>query len=139
MSPPSLRKRIRNGSLAMLVVALVLGGLALHEVHQLGGAISETLYRNYLSIDAGQRMHEALWRLELAIRDGESSTVLPASRNEFMSYIYKEEHNITEPGEAQLTADIGRRGQRLFAEISASPLAKFPVRNSPSCINSSTS
>jgi two-component system, NtrC family, sensor histidine kinase KinB len=126
MNPPSLRNRISNGSLAMLAVALALGAFALPEVHQLGGAIRETLYRNYVSIDAAQRMHAALWRVELAIRDGDTHAVLPASRDEFMSYIDNEEHDITEPGSAQLAADIDRRGRRLFAEISAAPAGKAP-------------
>jgi len=126
MNPPSLRNRIRNGSLAMLVVALVLGALALPEVHQLGGAIRETLYRNYVSIDAAQHMHAALWRVEVAMRDGDTTAVLPASRSEFMSYIDIEEHDITEPGEAHLAADIDRRGRRLFAEIADAPSGKVP-------------
>ena len=84
MSPPSLRNRIRNGSLAMLVVALVLGALALPEVHRLGGAMRETLYRNYVSIDAAQHMHAALWRVELAMREGNAAAILPANREEFL-------------------------------------------------------
>ena len=126
MNPPSLRNRIRNGSLAMLVVALVLGALALPEVHQLGGAIRETLYRNYVSIDAAQHMQAALWRVELAVLDGDAAAVLPASRDEFTRYIDIEEHDITEPGEAQLAADIDRRGRRLFAEIAVAPSGKAP-------------
>ena len=126
MNPPSLRNHIRNGSLAMLVVALVLGALALPEVHQLGGAIRETLYRNYVSIDAAQHMHAALWRVEVAMRDSNANAVLPASRDEFTRYIDIEEHDITEPGEAQLAADIDRRGRRLFAEIAVAPSGKAP-------------
>ena len=60
MNPPSLRNRIRNGTLAMLVIAVTLVALALPEVHSLGSAIRRTLYRNYLSIEAAQHMHAAL-------------------------------------------------------------------------------
>jgi len=126
MNPPSLRNRIRNGSLAMLVVALVLGALALPEVHQLGRAIRETLYRNYVSIDAAQHMQAALWRVELAVLDGDAAAVLPASRDEFTRYIDIEEHDITEPGEPPLAADIDRRGRQLFAEIAVAPSGKAP-------------
>ena len=128
MSPPSLRNRIRNGSLAMLVIALVLGALALPEVHRLGGAIRETLYRNYVSIDAAQHMYAALWRVELALRDGNAAAILPANREEFLHYINIEEHDITEAGEAQLAAEIDRRGRQLFAEVAAAPSAPVPAR-----------
>jgi two-component system, NtrC family, sensor histidine kinase KinB len=126
MNPPSLRNRIRNGSLALLVVALVLGALGLPKVHQLGGAIRETLYRNYLHIEAAQHMQAALWRIELAMRDGDTAAALLAGRDEFMRYIEIAEQEITETGEAQLAADIARRGSRLFAEISAAPSSKAP-------------
>ena len=52
MRPPSLRNRIRNGTLLMLIIVIVLGGLAVPEVTSLGGAIRDTLYRNYVSIEA---------------------------------------------------------------------------------------
>src|ERR1700681_4224153 len=99
MNPPSLRNRIRNGTLAMLVIALALVALALPEVHRLGGAIRRTLYRNYLSIEAAQHMHGALWNLQIAARDGRVSAVLPASRDEFTHWIQVERNDITEVGE----------------------------------------
>lgn len=105
----------------MLAMALALSALALPEVHQLGGAIRETLYGNYVSIDAAQHMHTALWQVEVALRDGDTNAVLLASRDEFTRYIDIGTHNITEPGDAQLAADIDRRGRGLFAEIAAAP------------------
>jgi len=128
MSPPSLRNRIRNGSLTMLLIAFVLGGLALPEVHQLGRAIRETLYRNYISIEAGQHMHAALWRVQLSARDDTLTSVVPASHMEFAHWIELEKHNITEVGEAELAADIERRGRELFAELLAAPSRSFPER-----------
>ncbi|HTW88764.1 MAG TPA: ATP-binding protein [Candidatus Binataceae bacterium] len=119
MQPPSLRNRIRNGSLAMLIIALVLGGLALPEVQRLGGAIRKTLYRNYVSIEASQHMHAALWDLQLAERDGKTAQVLPRSRDEFDYWIKVEQGDITEVGEYALAHDIDRRGRRLFDELAA--------------------
>jgi NtrC-family two-component system sensor histidine kinase KinB len=110
----------------MLVVALVLGALALPEVHQLGGSIREALYRNYISIDAAEHMRAALWRVELAMRDGDAAAVLPASRNEFLHYIDIEEHDVTEAGEKQLAADIDRRAQQLLVEVATAPSGKVP-------------
>lgn len=117
MKPPSLRNRIRNGSLAMLAVALVLGGLALPGIQRLGGAIRATLHRNYVSIEAAQHMHHALWTVQLAERDGTLSKVLSPSWEEFSHWIDVEKHDITEPGEDQLAADIDQRGRKLFAEM----------------------
>jgi hypothetical protein len=70
MSPRSLRTRIRNGILLMLAIVLVVGTFAVPTVHRLGGAIRETLYRNYTSIEAGQHMHAALYKIQLAQAKG---------------------------------------------------------------------
>jgi NtrC-family two-component system sensor histidine kinase KinB len=119
MSPPSLRNRIRNGTLAMLIIAVTLVALALPEVHSLGGAIRRTLYRNYVSIEAAQHMHAALWKLQVAAHDGHAAAVLPASRDEFNHWIRLEENDITEPGEATLAREIDDRGTALFAQIAS--------------------
>jgi NtrC-family two-component system sensor histidine kinase KinB len=119
MTPPTLRGRIRNGALAMLAVAITLGLLALPEVHQLGGAIRGTLYRNYLSIEAAQHMNSALWRLQLASRDNTVNAVLPTSKLEFTHWIYVERHDITEAGEDALAREIDVRGQEIFADAAA--------------------
>ncbi|HUY18893.1 MAG TPA: ATP-binding protein [Candidatus Binataceae bacterium] len=117
MQPPPLRSRIRNGTLAMLVIALVLGALALPEVHKLGGGIRDTLYRNYVSIDASQHIHAVLWNLQIAARAGQGAAVVPRSRAQFNHWIRVEEADITEVGENALAHDIDRRGQKLFSDL----------------------
>ncbi len=117
MRPPSLRNRIRNGTLAMLMIAVALVALALPEVQNLGGAIGRTLFRNYLSIEASQHMHAALWNLELAAHDGRVAAVLPASQDEFRHWIRVERNDVTEVGEAALAKEIDDRGKALFAQI----------------------
>jgi two-component system, NtrC family, sensor histidine kinase KinB len=119
MSPASLSKRIRNGSLLVLLIALGLGAVALPQVYRLGEAIRETLHNNYISIEAAQHMHNALYALQLAQRDGTLATALPANREAFRHWIGVELNNITETGEAELAADIERRGRRLFDGIGA--------------------
>jgi two-component system, NtrC family, sensor histidine kinase KinB len=116
MNPPSLRSRIRNGSLIMLGVAIVLGALALPGIHRLGGAIRNTLHRNYVSIEAAQHMHQTLWSLQLAAGDGKIDQVLKPSWESFNHWIDVEQHDITETGEAQLANDIEQRGRKLYAE-----------------------
>lgn len=117
MNPPPLRKRIRNGTLAMLAIALILGASALPEVQRLGGAIQQTLYRNYKSIEAARHMTAALSALQIAERDGTLKSVLPSSRAEFTHWIGVEENDITEVGEAALAKHIDEGGRRLFSEL----------------------
>lgn len=114
-----MRTRIRNGTLLMLAITLALGAFALPTVHRLGGAIRETLYRNYISIEAAQHMHAALYTVQLAQSNGGVAQVAPSSRAIFTHWINRELSDITEPGEARLAADIQRRGNRIFDELAA--------------------
>lgn len=125
MRPPTLRTRIRNGTLLMLLLAVLLGAFAVPTVHRLGGAIRATLYRNYLSIEAAQHMHSALYAAQLAQIAGTLDRTLPASHETFDHWIGVELGDITENGEAALAADIQQRGSRLFGDLShgASPAA----------------
>jgi len=121
MSAPSLQRRIRNGTLLMLALVVVLGLYTLPRVYSLGGAILHTLNRNYTSIEAAQKMHAALRRLQVAEHDGRAKDALPAARQEFTSAMEAESHKLTEVGEPELAADIARRADRLFADIAAAP------------------
>src|SRR5947199_7985667 len=112
MSPPSLRTRIRNGSLLMLVIALILGALAIPTVHRLGRSIRETLYRNYTSIEASQHMLAAIYNLQLAEANGIANTALTRDRAIFTHWINIELNDITEVGETELASEISRRGRR---------------------------
>ena len=105
----------------MLAITVAFGALALPGVYRLGGGIRETLYRNYVSIEAARHMRDALYALQLATRDGTVSRLLPSSRGQFMHWIDVEEHDITEAGEAELAAGIDRAGRTLFAELAANP------------------
>jgi NtrC-family two-component system sensor histidine kinase KinB len=117
MKPPSLRSRIRNGTLLMLAIALGLGIFAVPTVHRLGGAIRQTLYRNYTSIEAAQHMQESLYNLQLAQATGNLGAALVPNRALFTHWINIESNDITEVGEAGLAADIQRRGNQIFDEL----------------------
>jgi two-component system, NtrC family, sensor histidine kinase KinB len=121
MSTPSLRTRIRNVSLLLVVIVIGLGLYALPRVYRLGTSTRETLHRNYISIEAAQHMHEALRVLQLAERDGHTRDALESSRATFMHWMDIENHDFTELGEPELAHDIQSRGQRLFDEIGAAP------------------
>jgi two-component system, NtrC family, sensor histidine kinase KinB len=117
----SLRSRIRNGTLLLLALVIVLGAYALPRLNHLGGAIRETLYRNYISIEVGQHEHEALRTLERAERDGKGREALPAARDTFMHWMDIELHDITEVGEPEIANDIEARALKLFEEIANAP------------------
>jgi NtrC-family two-component system sensor histidine kinase KinB len=121
MRTPSLRTRIRNVSLLLVVLVIALGVYALPRVYQLGSAIRETLHRNYISIEAAQHMHDALRVLQLAERNGHARDALPNARATFMHWMDIENHDFTEVGEPALARDIERRAQRLFDEIATAP------------------
>ena len=113
MNAPSLQRRIRNGTLLMLALVVLLGLYTLPRVYALGGAIRATLYRNYVSIEAAQNMHAALNTLQVAEHDGRPRTFYPARGSNFLQWIDVEDHNFTEVGEPELAADITRRANQI--------------------------
>ncbi|HZP45936.1 MAG TPA: ATP-binding protein [Candidatus Binataceae bacterium] len=117
MKTVSLRSRIRNGALLMLAIALVFGAFTVTSVHHLGGAIRATLMRNYISIEAGQHMHEALYRAQIALAKGAAAANLDEERELFTHWIKVELGDITENGEGPLARQIEQRGALLFAAI----------------------
>ncbi|HWJ39518.1 MAG TPA: hypothetical protein VNT29_00220, partial [Candidatus Limnocylindrales bacterium] len=121
MNAPSLQRRIRNGTLLMLALVVLLGLYTLPRVYALGGAIRATLYRNYVSIEAAQNMHTALNTLQVAEHDGHARDVLPSARHQFLQWNDVENRNFTEVGEPKLAADITQRGNKLFDDISTAP------------------
>src|SRR5271167_5040839 len=121
MNAPSLQRRIRNGTLLMLALVVLLGLYTLPRVYALGGAIRATLYRNYVSIEAAQNMHAALNTLQVAEHDGKAKDVLPAARHDFLQWIDVENHDFTEVGEPELAADISQRANKLFADVASAP------------------
>lgn len=120
----SLRNRARDSILILLAFVVVFGAYALPRVYQLGAAIRETLYRNYVSIEAAQHMHEDLRRLQLAERGGIARDALPRIRADFNHWIDVENHDFTEAGEPELAADIERRSRILFDAIAATPASQ---------------
>jgi two-component system, NtrC family, sensor histidine kinase KinB len=122
MSSPSLRRRIRNGSLLLLLIVIGIAAIALPKVYRLGHAIRTTVYGNYASIEAAHHMHRALDALQFAQQQGALAAALPVHRDTFRYWIQEEFEHTVEVGEAELAADIERRGNRLFQEIAASPL-----------------
>ena len=121
MTVPSLRRRIRNGSLLMLLLVLGIGASALPQVYHLGGAIGRTLYGNYLSIESAQHMHRELDALEFAHKKGTLADALREHRAAFKRSLTEELKHTVEVGEAELAGDIESRGNHLFSLLEISP------------------
>ena len=121
MSAPSLQRRIRNGTLLMLALVVLLGLYTLPRLYALGGAIRATLYRNYVSIEAAQHMHADLTKLQVAEHDGRAKTRLPELQQDFTKWEKVENHNFTEQGEPELAADIHQRSEKLFNDVATAP------------------
>jgi two-component system, NtrC family, sensor histidine kinase KinB len=101
----------------MLVLTLTIVAFAVPTIHRLGSSIRETLYRNYVSIEAAHHMHATLYAVELAKLQGRLPAALPASRDAFMHWMNVELGDITEVGEGMLAHDIQRRGLTMFDEL----------------------
>src|SRR5260370_35560179 len=119
MNAPSLQRRIRNGTLLMVALVVLLGLYTLPRVYALGGAIRATLYRMYVRLEAAQNIHTALNTLQVAEHDGKAKDVLPAARHSFLQWSDVENRNFTEVGEPELAADITQRGNKLFDDVAA--------------------
>ncbi len=128
MNAPSMQRQIRNGTLLMLALVVLLGLYTLPRVYALGGAIRATLYRNYISIEAAQNMHAALNTLQVAEHDGNAKDALPAGRHNFLQWLDVENHDFTEVGEPELAADINQRANKLFADVATAPPGTYHDR-----------
>ena len=129
MGPPSLRRRIRNGTLSMLGIALVFGALALPRIHRLGGAIRATLYRNYSSIKSVHQMEKALYELAFAECTGTLNSALPANRTVFSHWLAVEKRNVTEAGEGRLVSEVEQRWEQLQGRLEHLPSMSSDGKN----------
>jgi len=93
--------------------------LAILGIHRLGGGIRETLHRNYVSIEAAQHMHAAVWAVQVAALNGTLASALTPNREAFAHWIDVEKHDITETDEDRLANEIDRMGRALFAQLAA--------------------
>ena len=114
---PSLRSRIRNGTLMVLAMMVLLGLYEIPQIWELGGAVRAVLQNNYISILAGRHMESALRRLQIAELRGDPHPELASSRDEFMYWMDVEDHSLTEVGEAELVHDLHNHAARLFTKI----------------------
>ena len=118
---PSLRTRVRNATLLVLGMVLLLGFYEVPRISELGGAVSDVLQRNYISILAGRHMQMALHRLQAAELQGDAHPALADDSNEYNYWMDVEIQSLTEVGEGELAHDLQVNAKRLFAQIASSP------------------
>jgi two-component system, NtrC family, sensor histidine kinase KinB len=117
----SLRSRIGNGTLLVLIPVLLVGVFAVPSIWRLGTATEAILEQNYISIQASQHMEFALHNLQVAELEGNAQAALPGLRNEFRHWLNIELDTITEIGEPETARDIDSSAHLLFDEIASSP------------------
>ncbi len=118
---PSLRSRVRNATLLVLCMVLLLGVYEVPRIAELGGAVSDVLQQNYISVLAGRHMQMALHRLQVAELNGDARPAFANAREEYTYWMNVENSSLTEVGEAELGHDLDINAQRLFAKIASSP------------------
>jgi len=118
---PSLHSRVRNATLLVLGLFLLIGVYEVPRIAELGGAVRAVLQDNYISILAGRHMQMALHRLQVAELQGDAHPLLAGARDEFMYWMDVEDHSLTEVGESELAHDLHNHAQRLFTKLATSP------------------
>ncbi len=117
----SLRSRIRNGTLFVLIPVLLVGVFAVPSIWRLGTATEFILQENYISIEASQHMEFALHNLQVAELEGNGKPALPGLSNEFHHWLNIELNTLTEIGEPETARDIDSSAHLLFGEIATAP------------------
>ena len=118
-----LRNKLFLAQAPMVLALVMLGVVAATTVAKLGQHSQIILKDNYRSILAAERMKEAVERMDygtLLIVGGhlaEGRDMAEAGRPRFESELYVQEHNITEPGEAEATALLRRRWQNYLGAL----------------------
>jgi two-component system, NtrC family, sensor histidine kinase KinB len=117
----SLRSRIRNGILLVLIPVLLVGVFTVPSIWHLGTATEWILQENYISIEASQHMEFALHNLQVAELQGKGPEALPGLSNEFRHWLNIELNTLTEIGEPETARDIDSSAHLLFNEVASAP------------------
>ncbi|WP_222940455.1 ATP-binding protein [Hymenobacter sp. BT491] len=97
----SLKSKITNGFLAMLLLLVALGGYAFYTVQRLDRSARTVLQANFYTVQLGQQMLRALDQME---RPSSVATGLRV----FRQNLTREAGNITEPGEKELVDSLAQ-------------------------------
>jgi signal transduction histidine kinase len=115
----SLRTKLLLAQAPLVLVLLLLGGVSLRTLTELGRSSQRILKDNYRSVLAAQRMKDSLEEIERAPSPG------PAVAH-FEAELKAQEENITEPGERELTARLREEWRQYAAASGPARRARYP-------------
>jgi signal transduction histidine kinase len=111
----SLRRKLAFSYGLLIVIILAVSAWSIYHVVKLGRAIDVILVNNYKSITAAENMKEALERQDsaamffIAGHADKARQQIEASTSAFAQEFEVASHNVTEPGEAEIIADISAK------------------------------
>src|SRR5579872_4289317 len=119
----SLRQKLVLSYAVLILITIVVGTFSISRFRHLGGVVGTVLQNNYRSIQAADKMKESL-ELENAAAlleiTGDNEHAVQEFSNgadTFAAMFEVASHNITEPGEDKIVADIGEQYKRYNAEL----------------------
>jgi two-component system, NtrC family, sensor histidine kinase KinB len=91
-----IKQKLQLGMGLLFAMILLLASLSIYYIHRLSSDTKNILVANYNTLDYSRKMQMAL----------DSNILLPQNRKLFADNLILQQKNITEPGEAELTASL---------------------------------
>ena len=119
----SLRQKLVLSYAVLILITIVVGTFSISRFKHLGGVVGTVLQNNYRSIQAADKMKAALELQNAAALlqitgDGDRARDQFNSGTEIFLTMYDmAAHNVTEPGEDKIIADIGEQSSQYRADL----------------------
>ncbi|GAB3022399.1 HAMP domain-containing sensor histidine kinase [Spirosoma pulveris] len=118
----SIKTKIAAALAFMFVIIVALGGLGIYYLNELSGDSQAILKDNYISLEYASNMQKALAMMTDPVeRD-------PDGLPDFERNLKKQEANITEVGEQEVTGNLRREFNRLKTSSTFDPIAVARIR-----------
>ncbi|ADB36141.1 ATP-binding protein [Spirosoma linguale] len=118
----SIKTKIAAALAFMFVIIVALGGLGIYYLNELSGDSQAILKDNYISLEYASNMQKALAMMTDPVeRDPDGIT-------DFERNLKKQEANITEIGEQEVTSNLRREFNRLKTSSTFDPIAVARIR-----------
>ncbi len=121
----NIRTKLFLGYLVFTATLVLLGGWSAWHLREMGGVSRNIIANNYDSVIAAQEMRDSLERQSSAAlfallgQRKRADAQLQEQRRRFDDAFRRAEHNITEPGEADIIEAIRRDRQEYYKEVNA--------------------
>jgi len=129
----SLRRKLAFSYALLIVIILAVSAWSIYHLKHLGRAIDVILVNNYQSITAAENMKEALERQDsaamffIASHGDKAREQFETNSQRFAEQFEIAQGNITEPGEAEIVADVNSRHQAYKKDLETF-LSRTPPR-----------